>query len=170
MIDDVHRVFSGPLFKIVVWIMISISIAWTIAFFFGNLFQCWPISMNWAGLGGPPEYCINTSYMYLGQSWSDVFIDGMESAHCAKSLLLRFGGSHDTVHPNTMYLEPSDESHPQAVNIGHVSPRVLVSVIRTWPDSNTNRMSRVVGAGIAKLVVFREIAYDTSTSDLDITC
>ena len=79
---NLHRIFSGQLFKIAVWTMIVVSAGWTIAFFFGAVFQCWPISMNWAGLGGPPEYCINTSYMYLGQAWSDVFIDGKVKRIC----------------------------------------------------------------------------------------
>ena len=51
-------------------------IGWTIAFFFANLLQCIPLSVNWTGFGSTADNCINTNQMYLAQAWSDVFTDG----------------------------------------------------------------------------------------------
>ena len=56
--------------------MVGITIAWTISFFLANLLQCLPISINWTGLGGTLEACVDTEQMYLAQAWSDVFTDG----------------------------------------------------------------------------------------------
>ena len=56
--------------------MITVTIAWTVAFFFANLLQCLPISVSWSGLGYLPGACINTSQMYLAQAYSDIGTDG----------------------------------------------------------------------------------------------
>ena len=69
-----------------------------------------------------------------------------------------------------MYLEPSDESRPQALYHSDVPSWISVSIIDAQGNQSTEQMSRVVGAGAAKLIVFREIAYDTSANDLDVTC
>ena len=56
--------------------MIAVTIAWTVAFFFANLLQCLPLSVNWNALGYMPGACINTSQMYLAQGHSDIWTDG----------------------------------------------------------------------------------------------
>ena len=68
--------------------MVGITIAWNIAFFFANLYQCGPqLSINWTGFGGTVDDCIDTERMYLAQAWSDVFTDGnMASRICKQPL------------------------------------------------------------------------------------
>ena len=61
--------------------MISVVIVWTVAFFFSNLFQCWPLWVNWTDWGSTPNNCINTNVMYLAQAWSDVLTDGKTFPH-----------------------------------------------------------------------------------------
>ena len=53
-----------------------VTSAWTVAFFFANLFQCLPLWIEWTAFGSPEENCINTNMMFLAQAWSDVLIDG----------------------------------------------------------------------------------------------
>lgn len=55
--------------------MIAVVLVWTVAFFFANLFQCWPLWVDWTGFGSTVDNCINTSIMYLAQAWSDVLTD-----------------------------------------------------------------------------------------------
>ena len=71
------RVFRGNTFNVAVWTMISIVSVWTVAFFFSNLLQCFPIWVNWESSGGLVDYCINTNMMYLAQAWTDVLTDMM---------------------------------------------------------------------------------------------
>ena len=71
------RVFRGNTFNVAVWSMIAIVSVWTIAFFFSNLLQCYPIWVNWESSGGLIDYCINTNMMYLAQAWTDVLTDTM---------------------------------------------------------------------------------------------
>ncbi len=73
---DCSRIFGGGNFGLLLYAMIGLMIGWTIAFFFANLFQCIPISQNWADPGVTVETCINTVDMYLGQAYSDVISDG----------------------------------------------------------------------------------------------
>lgn len=56
--------------------MITVTAAWTVAFFFANLLQCLPLSVNWSGVGYMPGACINTSQMYIAQAYSDIWTDG----------------------------------------------------------------------------------------------
>lgn len=58
-----------------VWTMITIIVIWTIAFFFANMLQCYPISENWTGLGGSAGTCIDENMMYVGQAFSDAITD-----------------------------------------------------------------------------------------------
>lgn len=71
------RVFRGNTFNAAVWTMISIIGVWSVAFFFANLLQCYPISTNWEASGGQVTSCINTNMMYLAQAWTDVLTDLM---------------------------------------------------------------------------------------------
>lgn len=71
------RVFRGNTFNAAVWTMISIISVWTVAFFFANLLQCYPISTNWEASGAQVSSCINTNMMYLAQAWTDVLTDMM---------------------------------------------------------------------------------------------
>ena len=70
------RIFKGTFVKPSVWTMIVVVFVWTVAFFFANLFQCWPLWIDWTAFGSTPENCINTNIMYLAQAWSDVLTDG----------------------------------------------------------------------------------------------
>lgn len=69
------RIFKGTFVKPAVWTMISVVCVWTVAFFFANLFQCWPLWIDWTDFGSTEENCINTNVMYLAQAWSDVLTD-----------------------------------------------------------------------------------------------
>lgn len=71
------RVFRGNTFNTAVWTMISIVGVWFVAFFFANLLQCYPISLNWKASGAQVNSCINTNVMYLAQAWTDVITDVM---------------------------------------------------------------------------------------------
>ena len=71
------RVFRGNTFNAAVWTMISIIGIWTVAFFFANLLQCYPISLNWEASGALISSCIKTNMMYLAQAWTDVLTDVM---------------------------------------------------------------------------------------------
>ena len=71
------RVFRGNTFSAAVWTMIGIVGIWTVAFFFSNLLQCYPIELNWESSGALTNSCILTNEMYLAQAWTDVFTDVM---------------------------------------------------------------------------------------------
>ena len=70
-----RRIFTGETFRRVVWAGFAMVFTWTVGFFFANLFQCWPISVNWTGFGGDPWYCINSNIMLIAHAWTDVFTD-----------------------------------------------------------------------------------------------
>lgn len=84
--------------------------------------------MNWYGLGGPPEYCIDTTIMYLAQAWSDVFTDGMSRLLRSRYIMLIVCYSHDFVDTHTVHLESSDADHSQDLCYGHVPVGILVSI------------------------------------------
>lgn len=69
------RIFHGALFLASVWTMITVIVIWTVAFFFANMLQCYPISENWTGLGGSADTCIDENMMYVGQAFSDAITD-----------------------------------------------------------------------------------------------
>ncbi|CAD6584913.1 MAG: hypothetical protein ASARMPREDX12_001790 [Alectoria sarmentosa] len=69
------RIFKGTFVKPSVWTMIAVVLIWTVAFFFANLFQCWPLWIDWTGFGSTVDNCIDTNAMYLAQAWSDVLTD-----------------------------------------------------------------------------------------------
>ena len=66
------RIFSGPLFMAAVWTMIGITCIWTTAFFFSELLQCFPLSVNWSEYGNAFDQCIDSNKMMIAQAWSDV--------------------------------------------------------------------------------------------------
>lgn len=68
----------GKAFSITVWTMIGIVIVWTTSFFFANLLQFLPITVDWTGWASTG--CIETTKMCLAQAWSDVFTDGEQSS------------------------------------------------------------------------------------------
>ncbi|KAI4241318.1 MAG: hypothetical protein L6R40_004624 [Gallowayella cf. fulva] len=55
--------------------MVAITFLWTVGFFFSCLLVCYPISVNWTGLGWDPHYCVDSSALYISQAWSDVATD-----------------------------------------------------------------------------------------------
>lgn len=69
------RVFRGDTFNTAVWTMISMIGVWSVAFFFANLLQCYPIWYNWEASGAQANSCIQTNTMYLAQAWTDVLTD-----------------------------------------------------------------------------------------------
>lgn len=69
------RIFKGTFVKPSVWTMIGVVVVWTLGFFFANLFQCWPLWIDWTKFGFTYQNCINTNAMYLAQAWSDVLTD-----------------------------------------------------------------------------------------------
>ncbi|KAL2039833.1 hypothetical protein N7G274_007234 [Stereocaulon virgatum] len=134
------RIFAVRVFAQISWMMISVVIAWTCAFFIANLLQCWPIAINWSFTASEATDCIHTTHMYLGQAWSDVFTDGISYAYCEEDSELRLAKrSDDLVITSPLYMEPS------------------------------NATKTVVAAGTAKLVVFYRIANLTSAGDQDLT-
>ena len=54
--------------------MIGLVFVWTVGFTFSQIFQCFPISLNWeASTGGWAEgQCIDVYTMLVAQAWSDV--------------------------------------------------------------------------------------------------
>lgn len=73
--NALDKMFVGKTFRIFAWTMIGIVVRWIVAFFTANVFQCTPISANWANWD-EPGICIDTTEMYLAQAWSDIFTDG----------------------------------------------------------------------------------------------
>ncbi|KAL8930017.1 MAG: hypothetical protein Q9172_000249 [Xanthocarpia lactea] len=67
-----QRIFQGRWIQNAVWCLVGIDFLWTVGFFFSNLLQCYPISVNWTGLGYSDGKCLNTNVMFLAQAWSDV--------------------------------------------------------------------------------------------------
>ncbi|KAH6663047.1 hypothetical protein B0J14DRAFT_662248 [Halenospora varia] len=67
------RVFgnSSDGFIKVINIVLIFLLLWTIAFFFATLFQAWPISWNWDGVGKPTQYNI----IYFVQTGTEILTD-----------------------------------------------------------------------------------------------
>ncbi|CAD6590567.1 MAG: hypothetical protein ASARMPREDX12_004421 [Alectoria sarmentosa] len=130
-----RRIFTVRTFSIISWVMIGLTITWTIAFFAANLLQCSPISYNWASLDATSGTCIHTTMMYLAQAWSDVFTD---------ILIL------------SMPL-------PWIWRLQMARMRKFLLFLMFQLGA------LVVGAGVAKLVVFHKIAIDVAEGDADVT-
>lgn len=65
------RIFSSGRLPVTVKILIVITIAWLISFFFATLFQAWPIWCNWV-------YCeptTNYPVMYMVCTSTDIVLD-----------------------------------------------------------------------------------------------
>ncbi|KAF6228827.1 hypothetical protein HO133_006938 [Letharia lupina] len=71
-----RRIFTNGRVLYAIRTMFVLVTVWTVAFFFTNLLQCFPISVNWTGWGAAVDSCINTNEMFLAQAWSDVITDG----------------------------------------------------------------------------------------------
>ncbi|KAL9017883.1 MAG: hypothetical protein Q9185_004791 [Variospora sp. 1 TL-2023] len=68
-----QRIFQGKWFQSAVWLMIGIDFVWTVTFFFCNLLQCYPISINWESLvGNVKDKCIDVNRVIVAQCWTDV--------------------------------------------------------------------------------------------------
>ena len=52
--------------------MIGLTCVWTIGFFFSEMLQCIPFSVNWSKYGNLPGLCLDVNRMMLAQAWSDV--------------------------------------------------------------------------------------------------
>ena len=130
-----RRIFTGDVFRRVVWIGYAIVFAWTVGFFFASLLQCWPISINWTGFGGDTAYCVNSNIMLVAHAWSDCFTD---VAILAMPLPCIWGLQMKTRH-----------------KIG-VSAIFLLGLL-------------TVGAGAARLVVFRNVERATDSGATDVS-
>lgn len=129
------RIFTGDIFRKAVYVGYAVVFVWTVGFFFANLLQCWPISVNWVGYGADDEHCIDTTTMIVGAAWADVFTD---VAILAMPLPCIWGLQMKARH-----------------KIG-VSAIFLLGLL-------------TVGAGAARLVVFRDVARASFVGDPDIT-
>ena len=69
-------IFTNGRVVYAIYAMMVLVNIWTIAFFFSNLLQCIPISVNWTGWGAAFDSCINTNAVFLAQAWSDEVTDG----------------------------------------------------------------------------------------------
>ncbi|KAL6721772.1 hypothetical protein ACLMJK_000877 [Lecanora helva] len=130
-----RRIFTGEVFRKVIYVAYALVFIWTVGFFFANLLQCWPISINWTGFGQNPAYCIDNNTMLIAAAWSDMFTD---VAILALPLPCIWGLQMKTVH-----------------KVG-VSAIFLLGLL-------------TVGAGAARLVVFRDVARATDSGAVDIT-
>ncbi len=69
-------IFQGTLINAAVWTNIAIVFMWTVGFLLSNIFQCWPISINWATTGVSTwGSCVDNVKMTLAQHYSDIFTD-----------------------------------------------------------------------------------------------
>ena len=66
-----RRIFGTRKFGVTLMIVGVCVIMWAIAFFFATLFQAWPISYNWTGVGKPTDYTL----LYWIIAGSDIFLD-----------------------------------------------------------------------------------------------
>jgi len=67
-----RRIFPGRTLNILLWTMICLTCIWVVGFFFSQLLQCIPMSLNWSSFGNLPDHCINVDRMILAEAWSDV--------------------------------------------------------------------------------------------------
>ena len=56
--------------------MIGINFLWTVGFFFSNLLQCYPISVNWSGFGYAEGKCIDVNLFSKIQTFTDIGMNG----------------------------------------------------------------------------------------------
>ena len=66
------RIFKAQIFQALLWVMIALTIVWIIGFFFSQLLQCIPFSVNFSKYGNLPGQCIDVNRMMIAQAWSDV--------------------------------------------------------------------------------------------------
>lgn len=67
------RIFSTQSFRLVGRIMVGVVAAWTVAFFFTNLFTCVPVTALVEQFYG--NKCIDTLPMWYTESASDILLD-----------------------------------------------------------------------------------------------
>ena len=73
-----RRLFVGKAFKIMFGIALPVIILWTIAFFFGILFECGhDPSVWWSGPANITKYCSDYKPIWLGHAVADVVTDLM---------------------------------------------------------------------------------------------
>lgn len=69
------RIFRGSLFTASVWVLIGVVIVWGFTIFFGNVFQCTPVSTYLHNSNDPHLHCVNGLQMFYAHAISDVCID-----------------------------------------------------------------------------------------------
>ena len=109
--------------------MIAVSSIWTVGFFFANLLQCWPLSVNWTGFGSSEDDCVDNNVMYLAQAWSDVLTDRKYTSH-------------------TLLLLPSDEYTVLILSLP--PPCVSSHLPGSTPYNNCSRMAQIWKLQISK--------------------
>ena len=71
------RVFRGKTFDVFLWAMWALVFVWVVGFFFAEVLQCIPFSVNFRNYGNLPGQCIDVNRMVLAQAWSDVVTNVM---------------------------------------------------------------------------------------------
>lgn len=136
--------------------MIGLTAIWTFAFFAANALQCLPVSENWALFGQTPGACIHTTMMYLAQAWSDVFTDIMIlSMPLPWVYELPLAPDHGLC---SIDLETSVDTNAEDLCGSAIPTRSTVGILEK-PFTIILTSPSVVGAGIAKLVVFNRIVH-----------
>ncbi|KAF6223902.1 hypothetical protein HO173_013065 [Letharia columbiana] len=82
--------------------MVVLVTVWTVAFFFTNLLQCFPISTN---------------EMFLAQAWSDVITDGNRPTAARATQDSNKLNSNDSLLTYSMRLEASDADVPKSCSL-----------------------------------------------------
>ena len=71
-----RRIFVGPIFKRVTWVIGTLVLVWHGAFVFAFIFQCTPISTVWDVSNLNPT-CVNRIKLWEAYAISDVLTDAM---------------------------------------------------------------------------------------------
>lgn len=66
------QIFATQMFKRIANVLLVVILAWLTAFFLTTLFQAWPISTNWTGMG---TIIMNEGAMYIAATVTDIILD-----------------------------------------------------------------------------------------------
>ena len=66
------RVFRGKVLDGCLWTMWALIFVWVVGFFFAEMLQCIPFSVNFRDYGNVRGQCFDVNRMMLAQAWSDV--------------------------------------------------------------------------------------------------
>ncbi|KAI4127646.1 MAG: hypothetical protein LQ338_003094 [Usnochroma carphineum] len=123
-----NRIFQGRWIQNAVWFMVGIDFIWIVGFFFSNLLQCYPISVNWTGIGNIDGYCVNTNMLVYAQSWSDIATDAIP-----KSILTQLIGDRTVASSIAKLAIFSNIIHRKFEESGSVVYLDLQTPLVYWP-------------------------------------